>query len=910
MSSGPFQVAEPLSPLLGRAEALERLEVLLRERRLITVIGAPGVGKTRLARALAARRARGGDGGRVSFCSLLDAGSRAQLCARLAAALDMVPAADDHTAESIGRQLDGLKVELLVLDDAEQLAEVVAELVVAWLHAAPDLCCLVTSRERLRVAGETTYELDPLAEPDAQQLFAERLRDARDGVRIEPDDQATVSEIVRRLEGVPLALELAAEQLIAISPRALLERLARPLELLDVGLRGGSARHGSLRAALDGSWQLLTEAERAALAQCAAFRGDIGLPAAEAVIALGEQMPSLPVVLRQLRDRSLLARRDDSVRLPAAIHAYARERLEQRSDCADVYARHAGHYLARGSREHARAHARAHTTAHELASERENLHVVVERGLASGASTAVTSTVSAGLHAQRGVTRAQALAALCLLAEDGRDGAALLALFDRTLDGCAQAGDGELDAVLRARLARGRLRLRVDRAAAALEDFDAVLASARGPSLRAAASCAAGNAQRQLGRHTLAERAYEQALAHHVQQGDRDSEAALLASLGGMFFEQREIPRARDLHERALALYRELGNERGAAVVLQNTGLILQEQGQLHEAELVFREAHRLQIALGNRRFEGIALFDLAGLCFERGLWSKALEWAEQALELLRAQGDRRQAALCLALRGACTAALGGPDGARVDLDRAERELDAQGDRVYGRAVSVHRGHLELALALRAYGSGADAEHAALLARARARIAPRFSGKGAGKSGKAAGERTRPRTQTRSAGPADSDEHRLAVRVLRAELARHRELEGSLLVASDQSWLRGPNARRSPLSSKKVLRRILAALVERRLHAASTPLSAAELVQRGWPNERLAAGAAGNRLQVALAELRKRGLARVLARDAGGYLLDPRVALFVIAQHANSASVSTQHASSASAQRASKGKPG
>jgi hypothetical protein len=366
-----------------------------------------------------------------------------------------------------------------------------------------------------------------------------------------------------------------------------------------------------------------------------------------------------------------------------------------------------------------------------------------------------------------------------------------------------------------------------------------------------------------------------------------------------MFFEQREIPRARDLHERALALYRELGNERGAAVVLQNTGLILQEQGQLQEAELVFREAHRLQIALGNRRFEGIALFDLAGLCFERGLWSKALQWAEQALEMLRAQGDLRQAALCLALRGACTAALGELDGAHVDLDRAERELDAQGDRVYGRAVSVHRGHLELALALRAYGGGADAEHSALLARARARIAPRFSGEGAGKSG---GERVRRRTreETRSVRPADSDEHRLAVRVLRTALARHRELEHSLLVASDQSWLRGPNVRRSPLSSKKVLRRILAALVERRLHAASTPLSAAELVQRGWPNERLAARAAGNRLQVALAELRKRGLGRVLARDTGGYLLDPKVALFVIAQHASSASVKTPHASSAS----------
>jgi hypothetical protein len=143
------------------------------------------------------------------------------------------------------------------------------------------------------------------------------------------------------------------------------------------------------------------------------------------------------------------------------------------------------------------------------------------------------------------------------------------------------------------------------------------------------------------------------------------------------------------------------------------------------------------------------------------------------------------------------------------------------------------------------------------------------------------------------------------VRVLRGALAHHRELERSLLVASDQSWLRGPSARRSPLSSKKVLRRILAALVERRLHAASTPLSAAELVQRGWPNERLAARAAGNRLQVALAELRKRGLARVLARDAGGYLLDPKVGLFVIAQHASENAAASNASENAAASNAS-----
>jgi len=887
MAGGFTSVVEPLTPLLGRSAALERLEALLDgERPLVSLIGPPGIGKTRLALALAARREAGRDPRRVLFCDLDSVHSRSELCARVGAALGGELDASPDPAPSVARQLAAAGDRLLVLDNAEHLADTVAELAAGWLRAATGLRCLVTSRERLRIAGETAYELDALSEPSALELFVARAREARDGALRDPDELATATEIVLLLEGVPLALELAAAQLVALSPAALLARLQQPLALLDAGFRGASARHASLRAAIDASWRLLDEAQRTVLAQSAVFRGSFTLQAAEAVLrasaerAQNERVPSLPNVLRQLRDHSLLCMRDDAFWLPIALREYAQEQLEQRGDRQAVFARHARHYLA-ATRPGAGVRARglADGAAGAAHGTRDNLHAVVARGLEATDGSA--KRAANGTHS--GVTHAQALAALCLLAEDASDVPALLALFDRALDGGARPDTDHVEhpdhgenlaGEVQARLARGRLRLRTGRAAAALEDFDAVLASTCDVRFHAAACCGAGNAQRQLGRHALAERAYEQALAHHVQQGDRDSEAALLASLGGMFFEQREIARARALHDRALALYRELGNERGAAVVLQNTGLILQEQGQLLEAEVVFREAHRLQIALGNRRFEAIALFDLAGLCFERGLWSKALEWAEQALELLRAQGDRRQAALCLGLRGACAAALGRLAAARADLDRAERELDALGDRVYGRALSVHRGHLELAHALRAYGDGADAEHGALLAQTRARIAARFSG--------GAAAPTRRRARAHDPGLPDSDEHRLAVRVLRAALGRHRELERSLLVASDQSWLRGPSARRSPLSSKKVLRRILAALVERRLRAATTPLSAAELVQRGWPNERLAARAAGNRLQVALAELRKRGLARVLARNAEGYLLDPKVPLFVI----------------------------
>ncbi|HMI91904.1 MAG TPA: tetratricopeptide repeat protein, partial [Polyangiales bacterium] len=673
MAGGFSSAVEPLTPLLGRRAALERLDALLSsEQRLVSLIGPPGIGKTRLALALAARRNAGLaqlDRNRVLFCDLASANSRSELCARISVALGGELDASADPAPSVARQLAAAGVQLLVLDNAEHLSGVVAELATGWLHAATGLRCLIASRERLRVPGETAYELDPLSEDAALELFIARAREARDGALRDPDELAAAAEIARRLEGLPLALEFAAAQLVALSPAALLARLHQPLALLAVGFRATSARHGSLRAAIDASWRLLGEPEANVLAQCAVFRGSFSLQAAEAVVQTSDarnvaanaapnvaanternlqansRVPSLPVVLCQLRDRSLLRRRDDAFWLPVALREYAQEQLDRRGDRQAVFARHARYYLdASQQSASARTRGLAGSAAGDVHGARDNLHAVVARGL----EACEPSAPEGPRPAPAGVTRAQALAALCVLAEDGSGASDLLALLDRALDAGARPDTERCDDELQARLARGRLRLRTGRAAAALEDFEAALAGARDVHQLAAAYCGVGNAQRQLGRHALAERAYEQALAHHVERGDRDSEAALLASLGGMFFEQREIARARALHDRALALYRELGNERGAAVVLQNTGLILQEQGQLHEAEVVFREAHRLQIALGNRRFEGIALFDLAGLCFERGLWSKAREWAEQALELLRAQGDRRQAALCL----------------------------------------------------------------------------------------------------------------------------------------------------------------------------------------------------------------------------------------------------------------------
>jgi hypothetical protein len=191
------------------------------------------------------------------------------------------------------------------------------------------------------------------------------------------------------------------------------------------------------------------------------------------------------------------------------------------------------------------------------------------------------------------------------------------------------------------------------------------------------------------------------------------------------------------------------------------------------------------------------------------------------------------------------------------DLDQAGNALAATDDRVFAAVVAVQRGHLELARAVRAYVRGHDRESDQHVARARElALCAHHSG--------------------------ESDERRLAERSLRNAIARHDRLAHALCVAGDYAWLRAPQRERIDLGSKKVLRRMLAAFVDRRLRNATSPLSAAELIRLGWPDQRLTRSAAANRLQVALSQLRRAGLTRALLRRADGYLLHPDLAVLVI----------------------------
>lgn len=833
----------PPLPLIGREQAPARAAELVQKAQLLTLIGPAGIGKSALA-VESARRAAAGFSGGVFHCDLSQTENPAEVSVALAAALENAPGdtgpgdtrlgstTGTHAAVAFGRQLAQLGQALWLLDGIDRVFDVIAAWLPGWLSQASQVHLLVTSRRRLRLQAEVTLRVNALDETASRALFLARARAARDGFVVEPEQNGDLATVLSVCDGVPLALALAAEQTVALSLRQLADRLHGDLSSLDRPLADMPAHHGSMHAALALSYAQLSPSAQRLLCRCSVLPGDLTLAAVEALAAHLSLEASLPTVLADLCDHSLLEseRAGGPFRLGRLTRAFARAQLlADPIASAAAFAHHAALCLtAPGS------------------CSAEDLEAIVSRWLEGGAA---------------GVSAEHAARAACLLAERPSPSPSLLHWLDRVLE--LSGLPPELRA--RARIGRARLHRFFGRTREALRDLTAALRAAPTPALQAAALCERGHVQRHRGRPAAARAAYARALACVPEPPMR---ARVLASLGALHFEQGELEPAEQLHAQALELYRQCGEEAGAAVVFHNAGLIAQERGALESAEQVFTRALDLHARSGDRRFAAIARLDLAGLHIERGLYSAARAEASAALQQLTTLGDARHAALAQALRGVALAQLGQLAAAQADFEQAEAVRSQAGDDLFARVLSVHSGHLHLAGALRAYASGADADCASLLRRA-----------------DDIGRHALPRNRsTDSARSLRSDELRLAHRLLSTAAQRHAQLADSLLVAADQAWLRGPGSGRADLSGKAVVRRLLAALLHQRLTRPELVLSTEALVRHAWPSERLATSTAANRLHVALNQLRKFGLQTALRRRGAGYQLDPAVPVFVIEQ--------------------------
>ena len=709
-----------VSAFVGRHHEMVELSQSVAASRLVTLVGEAGVGKTRLAQRFAAVTRTAYES--VWFCDLRDARDVEAMSAALARTLaiaDEATVIGEAAATAVGRALASRGRALVVLDKVEQLLPRGADVVLAWLDLARDARIVVTSREPLCLLGEELLEVGPLPLPggpvggegDAVDLFVERVR-GMDQAFVPSDAEArAIADLVRRVRGVPLAIELCASRFSAGDTRGL-------------GLRGDT-----LADAIDWSFRKLDPAEREALAQLSVFRGGFTFEAAERVVELPSQGWPMPQriggVLATLLQKSLIqplrpGHDDGCARFTTCegIRAHAAGLLHQGVEASGAPWRHAQHYLelASGPLTDLPVHDGGSApkpprgpgsarTRDELAVERENLEAVLEFGAAQGRRDIVL----------------RAAIALDFLSSGTGLSSAQLARLDHALQ-----VPGNLDPAMVGRalgVRAGALRA-VGKLQEAERDARTALALAEqtGSSRQVVAMhLAVGGARFQMGdlEHALA---HSRAALFASRAGGHPPEEALaLQQIGAVLQAMGEASTARAHYDAALQLALEHADEVAEARAAMGLGSFHFEAGDLERAEVYYDRGLLIARRRGMARSVRIVMGYLGVLHFDAGRPQEAERWLDNAARSSRAAGDLRVEGIFEGMRGAVLASLDLVDEARSAFALAHQLLSSN---PYFRAViELHEGHLDLAEAREARADHAGGHAEALERAAERRIA-------------------------------------------------------------------------------------------------------------------------------------------------------------------------------------------
>ena len=671
--------------------------------RLVSLLGMGGTGKTRLATHFG-WTALGEFAGGVWFCDLAVARDIDGLTYAVAQGLELPLGREDPVAQ-IGHAIAGRGACLLILDNFEQISRHAEATLGQWLGRAAQARFLVTTREVLGIAGEEALTLAPLPQADAELLFRRRALAARRDFKPGADDEGAIAPLVKLLDGLPLAIELAAARVRTLGPRAMLARMGERFKLLtSSGHR--LERQSTLRVAFDWSWDMLSDADRTAFAQLSVMAGAFSLEAAEQVIAL-DDLPEAargawgPDLVQSLVDKSLLrALPGERFDMLISVQAYA-----------DDHLRHPGRYPGSGSAALVAAQGRHCAWYAALGPQRavehdcvdlDNLVMACRRAVGFGRTdwacgALVGAWAALALHGpyQSGVDLAQAVSSMPGLV--GADAARVQTTLGSALEAAGrlaeartaqeralghgaagQGGASEIEALI----SLGGLMGRAGQTDAARRTLQRALELARQQS-EAVLACNAlnglGNLEFVQGRMDESLGHYEAALSLAKQSSYRRGECSVLGNMGNLNASCGRVDAARTMSEQALALARTLGDKRREGNTLSNLGLQYWTQGKLDLARSACDAALTVARDLGHPRLESVVLCNL-GLVHEAMRQpEQASQHLEAALVLARRMGDPRAEGQVLGYLGWVDARLGKFAAARARIDAGQtllREVD------------------------------------------------------------------------------------------------------------------------------------------------------------------------------------------------------------------------------------------
>jgi predicted ATPase/class 3 adenylate cyclase len=603
LESTPNNLPQQVTTFIGREHELAEVKKLLADTRLLTLLGVGGLGKTRLSLQVATEVLDDYPDGVwfVELAPLVDARLVPQ---SVATALGVKEEAGHPVVEALVKHVKDRQL-LIILDNCEHLMSACAELAKQLLQSGPQLKILTSSREPLHLLGETTFALPALAVPDASEpvtlaalaqyeavrLFAERATAVQSAFRLTEQNAPTIIAICRRLDGIPLAIELAAARVRALSVETIADRLSDRFCLLTQGERTALPRQQTLRALIDWSYDLLANKERAVFCRLGVFAGSFTLEAAEDIAACDiVHRDEVLDLLTLLVDKSLVVREPQGARyrLLDTVLQYARERLGESAQEVSARAAHLEHYL--DLAEKARPELLGPNQAEWLArldADRENLlsmHLWCDSA-ANGAESGLRLVRAVRLYwIHRG----------------------LLGLGHRvTLEALSRKGAQQRN------LARCRGL------------FDA------------------GQLCNFMGRYAEALGYLKESLAIARELGDKARVAAALQPLGWVSFGQGDLSTARIYLEEALELARALGNQRDVAAAMTLLGQLYRVEGAVDKAQPLLEQVLAIARELQDRESIAIGLLNLAMLRIGRGAEDQAPSMLVEAIEIAEETGSR-----------------------------------------------------------------------------------------------------------------------------------------------------------------------------------------------------------------------------------------------------------------------------